>query len=154
MQRIFALRKRVLRPHLAEDVPFLLADDLLPTTIAYAAVTPDGRLLGIGRLNPEPPPFAPCERAGWRVRAMATDPQVRGLGVGSAVLGAIVGHVTRGGGGILWCNARLGARTLYERAGMEARGDVWDEPDIGPHIVMWMPVAPQQTVCQSARACA
>ena len=38
VERIFALRKRVLRPHLGEDMPFLLADDLLPTTIAYAAV--------------------------------------------------------------------------------------------------------------------
>jgi GNAT superfamily N-acetyltransferase len=140
VERIFALRKRVLRPHLGEDVPFLLADDLLPTTIAYAAVTPDGRVLAVGRLNPEPPPFAPDEPAGWRLRAMAADPAVRGLGVGSAVLGAIIGHVKRAGGGMLWCNARLAARTLYERAGLRARGDVWEEPDIGPHILMWMRV--------------
>ena len=143
VERIFELRKRVLRPHLGRNVPYVLDDDLLPTTVAYAAITSDHRVIGVGRLTPEPPPFDPAETAGWRVRAMATDPEVRGLGVGSAVLGAIISHVARAGGGVLWCNARLAARTLYERAGLQAEGEVWEEPDIGPHLVMWMQVRRQ-----------
>lgn len=153
VERIFELRKRVLRPHLGQDVPYVLEDDLLPTTVAYAAITSDDRVIGVGRLTPEPPPFGSAETAGWRVRAMATDPEVRGLGVGSAVLGAIISHAARAGGGVLWCNARLAARTLYERAGLQAEGEVWEEPDIGPHLVMWMQVRPQPKGCRSSVAC-
>lgn len=141
VQRILELRKRVLRPYLPEDQPFTLDDDLSPTTVAYAAVTSEARVIGVARLNPEPPPFAPTHPGGWRLRAMAADPEVRGLGVGSAVLRAVIGHVAAAGGGILWCNARVAALTLYERAGFESHGDVWHEPDIGPHLLMWMEVA-------------
>ncbi len=140
VDRIFALRKAVLRPYLGEGQPYVLDDDALPTTVAYAAITADDRVIGVGRLNPEPPPFASARAAGWRLRAMATDPDMRGLGVGSAVLRAVIGHVADTGGGTLWCNARVAARTLYERAGLEAWGEVWEEPDIGPHLVMWMSV--------------
>ncbi len=148
MDRILALRKAVLRPYLAEDQPYVLDDDQLPTTVAYAAITPDDRVIGVARLNPEPAPFepAPFEPAvatSWRLRAMATDPGVRGLGVGSAVLEAVIGHIAQTGGGTLWCNARLAARTLYERAGLQAWGEVWEEPDIGPHLVMWRSVPAQ-----------
>ena len=47
-------------------------------------------------------------------------------------------HVGERGGGILWCNARTGAPGLYERGGMQPwGGEVWEEPHIGPHVVMW-----------------
>lgn len=137
VERTRALRKAVLRPYLPEDDPYVLPDDHLPTTVSFGAVTPDDELIGVARLTPEPPPFAPDRRDSWRLRGMATSPEVRNLGVGAAVLRALVAHVAASGGGILWCNARTTARGLYERGGMRQWGDVWEEPDIGPHIVMW-----------------
>jgi GNAT superfamily N-acetyltransferase len=73
---------------------------------------------------------------------MATAPEWRGTGVGSALLGAVFDHVAAGGGGLLWCNARLAAVGFYERSGMVTRGDVWEEPVIGPHIAMFVHVRP------------
>jgi GNAT superfamily N-acetyltransferase len=137
VERILALRKAVLRPYLPEDDPFVLADDHLPTTVVFGAVTPDDRVIGIGRLTPEPPPFATERNQSWRLRGMATSPESRNMGVGSAVLRALIGYVADSGGGILWCNARVGALGLYERGGMQRWGDVWEEPHIGPHVVMW-----------------
>ena len=88
----------------------------------------------------EPPPWQPGDRDSWRLRGMATAPEWRGKGAGSAVLTAVVAHVAEAGGGLLWCNARLGAVGFYERAGMVTRGDQWEEPFIGPHVAMYMMV--------------
>jgi predicted GNAT family N-acyltransferase len=52
------------------------------------------------------------------------------------VLAALVAHCRAEGGGELWCNARLGARTFYLRAGFTEVGDAWVDPEIGPHVQM------------------
>lgn len=137
VERTFALRKAVLRPYLGPDEPYVCADDHLPETVAFGAVSTDGSVLGVARITPEPPPFPAAEAPSWRLRGMAASPEVRNMGVGSALLQGVLAHVAHSGGGILWCNARVPARRLYERGGMEPWGDVWEEPKIGPHIVMW-----------------
>jgi predicted GNAT family N-acyltransferase len=45
--------------------------------------------------------------------------------------------VTDHGGGLLWCNARVPAINLYRRGGFVEHGEMWEDPDIGPHVVMW-----------------
>ena len=137
VERTRALRKAVLRPYLPADDPYIMADDHLPTTIAFGALTPDDELIGVARITPEPTPFEPWQPHSWRLRGMATSPHARNLGVGSAILAAVTQHIAELGGGILWCNARVSALGLYERAGMQRSGDIWEEPDIGPHVVMW-----------------
>ena len=139
VERTLALRKAVLRPYL-DEARFVLADDRLPTTVAFGAVTPDDRVIAVARLTPERPPFDAGDRPAWRLRGMATSPDARNLGVGADLFEALLEYVVAAGGGILWCNARLAARRFYERGGMEARGEPWDEPDIGPHVVMWRDV--------------
>jgi GNAT superfamily N-acetyltransferase len=137
IERTFALRKAVLRPYLAADEPYTCPDDHLPATVALGAVTPDDEVIGVARITPEAPPFAADRERSWRLRGMAADPEVRNMGVGSALLQGLIAHIAGAGGGVLWCNARLPARGLYERGGMEQWGEVWEEPNIGPHIVMW-----------------
>jgi ribosomal protein S18 acetylase RimI-like enzyme len=70
------------------------------------------------------------------VRGMATAPAVRGRGSGAAVLSALVEHAMQHGATRIWCNARLPARSLYERAGFVVISDVFEPPAIGPHVVM------------------
>ena len=137
VERTRPLRKAVLRPYLPDDDPFALADDKLPSTVAFGAVATDGELIGVVRVAPDPPPFDPANQRSWRLRGMATSPAARNRGVGSALLRAAVDHIAGAGGGTLWCNARVSARGLYERGGMRQWGEVWDEPNIGPHIVMF-----------------
>ena len=137
IERSFVLRKAVLRPYLSADAPYSCADDHLPETVALGAVTADDEVIGVARITPEPPPFDSGHAASWRLRGMATSPKVRNMGVGSSLLQELIAHVANTGGGILWCNARVPARGLYERSGMQQWGEVWEEPEIGPHIVMW-----------------
>jgi predicted GNAT family N-acyltransferase len=73
---------------------------------------------------------------------MATAAGLRGRGIGAALLRQAIEHVAGQGGGVLWCQARVPARRFYERAGFSATGPEWDEPHLGPHVVMWREVAP------------
>jgi GNAT superfamily N-acetyltransferase len=141
------LRRQVLRPH--ETIQQLsLSDDDHPSTGTFAAIAEDGEIVGSARVAPEPPPFetdaesptgSPAAPA-WRLRGMATQEDARNQGIGAAVLDRAIRHVADHGGGLLWCNARLPAVNLYRRAGFVEEGDAWDDPDIGPHIVMWRSV--------------
>ena len=143
IERTFALRKAVLRPHLGSEQDYLISDDFDPTTVAFAALREeDNSVISVARVAPEPPPFDADGLRGWRLRSMATDPSVRNQGVGGAVLQSAIEYTASRGGGIFWCNARVPAKGLYARGGLETWGEVWEEPDIGPHIVMWRRVEP------------
>ena len=90
--------------------------------------------MGIASLYREARPGGP--EGGWRIRGMATEPDVRGEGFGAALVVACVEHVAARGGGELWCNARLGAVGFYRGAGFVVAGEEFDIPGIGTHVVM------------------
>lgn len=128
------LRREVLRG--GRPVPLPGDDD--PTVVHVGAFEGDS-LVGTGNVRREPAPWAPEEPA-WRLRGMATAPDARGTGVGRAVLAALVAHCRQHGGGVLWCNARTTAQRFYESAGFAAVGEPWDDPELGPHVQMVLPL--------------
>jgi GNAT superfamily N-acetyltransferase len=142
----WALRRAVLRPARA-DTDLALPDDDAPETGTYAALDADSAVVSSARVAPSPLPAViepdVAEGPVWRLRGMATRPELRGRGIGSAVLARAIAHVAEHGGRLLWCNARLPARTLYLRAGFVEAGDPWDDPELGPHVVMWTAVNPK-----------
>ncbi len=98
---------------------------------AFAAGVFDGEeLISVGLIGPQGEPGA------WRVRGMATAPRARGRGAGTAVLAALLDHAAAHGAVRVWCNVRVGARSLYERAGFRVISDEFGLPQIGPHVVM------------------
>ena len=97
-------------------------------------------LVGTGNVRREalaPPHPWPADGPAWRLRGMATLPPYRSRGVGALVLGGLLEHCRSDGGGIVWCNARIPAQVFYERAGLAAFGEPWEDPEIGPHLRMW-----------------
>jgi GNAT superfamily N-acetyltransferase len=146
-QVVRPLRRAVLRPDQASEMSVYPGDD--DPLSAHAAIRltrhttgPPGKVaaddvVAVGSVLPGAAPWEPRRGDGWRIRGMATRPDVRGRGWGRSVLEALLDHVVAHGGGLVWCNARVPARSLYARAGLEARGDVFDIPGIGPHIHMW-----------------
>lgn len=137
----YQLRQQVLRPHQPLEEMHLL-DSSHKDAVAIGAVSPEsGEVVGTAAVSPEEAPARlaaeVAARPAWRLRSMATRAELRGAGVGAAVLAAVVEHVARHGGGLLWCNARTPARSFYERAGFSAFGEEWIDEAIGPHIVMW-----------------
>jgi GNAT superfamily N-acetyltransferase len=148
----WALRQAVLRPH-QEVADQRLADDDGPLTATVAAIVTDRgvvdghAVVGTGRVAPENPPSGLAHRVvagttSWRLRGMAVSPDRRSQGIGGLVLGRLVDHVAGHGGGLLWCNARLPAVSFYAHAGFAVHGDPWEEPRIGPHVLMWRVVEP------------
>ncbi len=121
------LRQAVLRPRQA--VADLAAHEPAGA-FAVGAFGADGELLAVGLVGPEGGPGS------WRVRGMATAPEARGRGLGTAVLDALVGHATAHGARRVWCNVRTPARSLYERAGFRAVSEEFELPEIGPHLKM------------------
>jgi GNAT superfamily N-acetyltransferase len=102
--------------------------------VGWFAVFVDGRVVGTVGVMPEPRPGGSV--AGWRLRAMATAPQVRGTGLGRQLLDAAVSHVITMGGDSVWASVRIPARGFYERAGFVVISDVYEPPHIGPHVKM------------------
>jgi aryl-alcohol dehydrogenase-like predicted oxidoreductase/GNAT superfamily N-acetyltransferase len=121
-----ALRQAVLRPNQSVEE---LATHEPPAAFAVGACDGD-ELVSVGLVGPEGEPGA------WRVRGMATVPRARRQGAGTRVLDALVRHAVAGGALRIWCNARIGARSLYERAGFDLVSEEFEIPDIGLHVVM------------------
>ena len=102
----------------------------------WTARQPELGLVGIVSVMPEPVPWLGGHPGGWRLRGMATAPEVRGWGVGSELVDAVVAHVAGHGGAVLWCTARMAAVGFYEHKGFQVIGETWEEPVIGTHIHM------------------
>ena len=102
----------------------------------FAALDSTRRVLAVASARPEAPPW-PTEAADpWRIRGVVTTEQLRGRGIGTAVLLAVLRHISRHGGDLAWLNGRTPARAFYERLGFSQRGTEWDDPESGPHMSM------------------
>lgn len=132
-----ALRRAVLRPKVT-IAEMAMPGDQSPDTsyLAVPALDGDRAVLGCVRLEPVPCPWpvAPdvSARASWQLRAMATDPSVRGAGLGRLLVEAAVDHVADRAGDLIWCNARVGAEGFYARMGFRTVTDrflVHDVPE-------------------------
>jgi ribosomal protein S18 acetylase RimI-like enzyme len=123
------LRHAILRPHQTLEE---LVEHEAENAYAVGVFESDG-LIAVGFVLPDGTPGS------WRVRGMATAPEARGRGAGTAVLSALLGHATASGASRVWCNARVDAVSLYKRAGFRIISDPFDEPQIGRHYVMeWL----------------
>ncbi len=129
------LRRSVLRANLPPGAT--LPGDDLPQAVHLGAIDDAGTVLCACFLYPDPCPWLP-ERDAWHLRQMATDPGYRSRGIGGAVLGAAVDHVSGQGATLLWCNARVGAAGFYHRHGFVPHGAAFtDERHTIPHLRMW-----------------
>jgi SAM-dependent methyltransferase/GNAT superfamily N-acetyltransferase len=128
-----ALREEVLRPGQTPQQLAYPLDDA-PETL-HLAVKRRGSIVAVGSVMRDPHPTDPLP-GDWRIRGMATRERMRGQGIGAAVLERIELHVLDREGSRLWCNARVGARALYERAGFIVEGETFEISEIGEHHLM------------------
>ena len=128
----YPLRAAVLRPGRPVEIP---GDDD-PATFHLAARTAQGQVVGVVRFHPNPCPWRPDARAPWQLRGMATDPAVRGTGVGRALVREGLARVAERGGDLVWCDARAAASGFYAQMGFTVVTDPYELPPIGPHLGM------------------
>ncbi|HEU0131684.1 MAG TPA: GNAT family N-acetyltransferase [Mycobacteriales bacterium] len=121
------LRQRVLRPRWTVE-RMLAESDPVPGI----AVVEDGRVVACASVRPEPMPGDPRD-GDWRLRGMASDPDLRGRGYGALALAGALDHARERGGTRVWCNARTGALGFYEKHGFTVVGEEFVLPEGGPH---------------------
>ena len=134
------IRHKVLRP----DQPTVLCsypEDGRHGTRHFAALH-KGRTVGAASVYHEDPPseFAVPgvkQGQGWRLRGMATVDEVRGTGVGSALLRTALTHAVGAGAEVVWCNARTSVAGFYRKHGFQTLGKEFEMPGIGPHFFMY-----------------
>ncbi len=138
----YDLRARVLRPGLSPMRARFPGDDA-SDALHYAAYDRADRIVGVVAVLSE---ATPAGLPGHRLRGMAVHADERGSGVGAALLVRVFDGVARIGGGLLWCKARVPARGFYARAGFAEVGEVWQDPDFGPHIEMHRQAGPADLI--------
>jgi predicted N-acetyltransferase YhbS len=133
----YPLRAQELR----QGRPVEIEEDDAPYTLHLAARTSAGEIVGVVRFHPRDCPWREAEAA-WQLRGMATDPRVRGLGAGRALVAAGLTRVVALGGDLVWCDARAAAVGFYERIGFTAVTGEYDLRPVGPHrgMVIELPI--------------
>jgi predicted GNAT family N-acyltransferase len=130
---VWALRHRVLRPHLpVESARY--PEDASREALHVAAVVA-GVVVGIASVYREDEAGGADANA-WRLRGMATAPEARGTGLGGRVLEAVIEALEDRGVTKVWCNARTSVAGFYERYGFAVFGEEYEMPGIGPHYLM------------------
>ncbi len=92
----------------------------------------DGELIGTCRVI--------VEQGTGRLGRMAVEPELRGQGIGAAILDEAEQASAAAGARRMRLHAQVKARSLYERAGYQATGDVFLEEGI-EHVTMEKPLA-------------
>ncbi len=135
---VYPLRARLLLD--GDENASRLTGDLGQDTL-HMAVRREGRIVGVASVCREDhAELAP--EAGWRLRGMAIDDSLRGLGFGRLLVRLCAEHARGHGGKTMWCTARDSAKGFYEGLGFsrEARA-IWLPAKPGvPFYRMWMPI--------------
>ena len=124
----YPLRAQELR----QGRPVEIDEDDAPYTLHLAARLDGGDIVGVVRFHPRDCPWRVGEGS-WQLRGMATDPRVRGLGTGRALVAEGLIRVAQRGGDLVWCDARQAAVGFYERIGFTSVTDEYDLRPVGAH---------------------
>ena len=124
----YPLRAQELR----QGRPVEIDEDDAPYTLHLAARLDGADIVGVVRFHPRDCPWRAGEGS-WQLRGMATDPRVRGLGTGRALVAEGLVQVAARGGDLVWCDARKAAVGFYERIGFSIVTDEYDLRPVGPH---------------------
>ena len=124
----YALRTQELREGRSPEIE----EDDAPYTLHLAARIDGGEIVGVVRFHPRDCPWRDTEGS-WQLRGMATDPRVRGLGAGRALVAEGLARLSRRGATLVWCDARKAAVGFYERIGFSIVTDEYELTPVGLH---------------------
>lgn len=130
-----ALRHLVLWPHMPNPESCVIAIDHRDDARHVGAFL-DSKLVGVCSLFAMETPKLP-DTGQYRMRVMATHPDVRGMGAGKAVVEAALALVRDLEKKVLWCDAREVALGFYSHMGFSQIDEWYNVPKIGPHKLMF-----------------
>ena len=133
----YPLRAQELR----QGRPLEMDGDDAPYALHLAARIDGGEIVGVVRFHPRDCPWREGEGS-WQLRGMATDPRVRGLGAGRALVAEGLSRIAARGGQLVWCDARRSAVGFYERLGFSSVTEDYDLRPVGLHrgMIIELPI--------------
>lgn len=135
------LRHTILRPHQAPET-LVYPGDNDPDSLHVGAFLGD-EIVGIASVVRESVPNE-NDAQSWRLRGMATRPEVRKQGVGTQLVRACIVHIAAYGGTSLWCVGRTSALSFYHSVGFREEGEEFETPHTGPHYIFRRAVSAEQ----------
>ena len=128
---IIDLRHVVLREGLPRSEAIFKGDEL-PTSHHFAAFA-DGKCVGCATFHLNEWEGRPA----YQLRGMATAPEFRSGGIGTALLELAEKNLKKAGPiRQLWCNARTPALNFYKKQGWKVVSEEFFIPTAGPHFRM------------------
>lgn len=76
------------------------------------------------------------DKSSYQLRGMAVLPQYRGNNLGTQLLLKAEQHMAKSGVKTIWCNVRKTAIQFYVKNHYTQLGNVFDIPNVGPHVLM------------------
>ncbi|MGY6562181.1 MAG: GNAT family N-acetyltransferase [Luteibaculaceae bacterium] len=132
----FLLRHKVLWPHLETVEECTMEGDTAEGNFHLGVLDMNDMVVAIGSFVQDiHPEFG--DQNQYRLRAMASDPDKKGSGLGTLLLNEAFTILQDKGINILWCDARLAAVPFYEKLGFIKIGDIYQKPNVGPHYLMY-----------------
>ena len=131
------LRHRVLWPHKERMEDCMIDIDHRRDAIHLGAFDSEGCLVGVCSLFEMATPKL-TDDCQYRLRAMATAPEVRGQGAGAVLVEEAKRLIAERCYDVLWCDARKVALGFYERLGFDRIDEWYEVPLIGPHQLMYV----------------
>lgn len=131
--RTLPLRQKLLRPgRPLSSCQFDKDND--PNTHHWGAFS-DGVLVGILSAMPNSCEAFPTDNA-FQFRGMAVDPDYQRQGIATRLLltaeSYLGNHFTPD---LFWLNARVHAQALYSTIAYQPKGEIFDIPTVGPHLL-------------------
>jgi GNAT superfamily N-acetyltransferase len=131
---VIDVRWAILRPGFPRESAFFEGDAAAETQ--HFGAFDAGQIAGVASIYRALLPERPEWTEAWQLRGMATLPEVRGKGLGKALVQACVDAAWGAGAKVLWCNARVAAAEFYARQKWTIVGKEFDIPTVGPHYRM------------------
>lgn len=115
LAEILPIRQAALRPGEGLDMVRIENDE----AGLHFGASREGELVSVASL------FMVGSRA--RLRKFATLPAHQGRGIGAQLLTHVIAEARRQNAAEFWCNARVTALSIYQRAGMEPDGAAYEQ---------------------------
>lgn len=125
------LRHLVLWPHIENESDCVIDIDNREDAIHLGAFL-DNNIVGVCSLFRMESPRLEHPKQ-YRLRAMATHPDVRGMHAGQAIVEHAIEQIRSMGYDVLWCDARKIALGFYEKMGFTIIDEWYEVRNIGPH---------------------
>ena len=132
------LRHKVLWPHIELEKDCVIDIDDRSDAIHLGCKDNHGNIIGVCSLFEMTTPKLEFQKQ-YRLRAMATDPGVRGSGAGRQIVEFALKRIEELGYDVLWCDARKVALGFYARMGFDRIDEWYEVRNIGPHQLMYHP---------------